>query len=1177
MLKRFFKTAISLLGGVAVAMTTLPSATSGIIVAQAADDSYSVSFTAPFYSGSDTSTVAYKTITYEDTDGNGSVSIPYPFTITNNSEETTYTAYKKDYILSGWQDESDVYTVSSGGIINITNLTSNLSLSPVWTGKTLNITFKSADGQTAYLNGSKAFELGKNADLSLDKLGITSISSSDYFAGWQYSSNGTQIYFDASENVLHTFTNEDGTSVFGDTVDINLTAVLAAKNVTITLDANGGTGSATVSAAYGEKATLPDGSDFSNIGKTLVAWNTKADGSGTSYALDQISYGCFGFAENTTLYAVWGSTTGSSTPTSYTVSFVESVVDTGSGTTVYTNHANSTLTTEAQQYYDTKNAAIYSSLPSQAGFFVDAWEIVKYDAEGQIVKTSAKVDAGSTFALDSTYKSIVITPPSGSSYSSTTLAVSDYVSTDGTIYFVPIWKKVTIKLAYNANGGSGTVPAEIEISLGTVTTFSTNELTLAGKAFMGYSTNGADASSTLYTAGDYFATVKNTEQTEPLFSDPWSKYLNMKNWEGQSFVDSKYWDRKTGILDLTSLNNYQIFAIWDTDYYTIAYDRNEGSLAGASGTMTDQSVSVGVATALSANQYLITGYDFIGWNTAADGSGTSYANKASVTDIAERGETITLYAQWKASTVSTIPLQVSQTWDDSSDQDGVRPDTVTYTVTATANNTTLSASSLGLSSLTFTVNSSESLYTLATVPTQYLSGGTYYAITYSVSVSAPSGYTYSVEYSKTNSAIKASYVYSYTPKTTNFTATVTFSDSSNQDGKRPTTVTLTLKGSDGSTRSVKVTITGSTQTYTFESLPMYYNQGSKITYTVSIAAIDGYDVTVKNSTSSAKITATHEVETVSTTVQIVWKDTGYETLRPTSVTATLTTLNGKSYSANLTPDTWTSTISKIDKYYQGSEVTGALSVTAVDNYSATVSGTITKGYTVTMTLSDIAKKTADKTTETVVTKTSEDKVETSTKDNDNVRTITIRTIWNDGDQEFLRPLAMTINLVGSDGNEYQKTLTTANGFTTAFQNVPAEDEDGATVEYKISYSPVDGYTTHVYHNRSNEDEFIIEQFYPTNDASQIAAKTSLGSLTAASEQTSDLITIGGVNTEEIIVNEDGELISTSGENNVQGVETADASVTENQFNWHKYFIPGAIILGALLLLAIAGFVIFKRN
>ncbi len=55
-----------------------------------------------------------------------------------------------------------------------------------------------------------------------------------------------------------------------------------------------------------------------------------------------------------------------------------------------------------------------------------------------------------------------------------------------------------------------------------------------------------------------------------------------------------------------------------------------------------QNVPISTATALTANSFTRDGYTFTGWNTAADGTGTAYADGASVTLT----EALTLYAQW---------------------------------------------------------------------------------------------------------------------------------------------------------------------------------------------------------------------------------------------------------------------------------------------------------------------------------------------------------------------------------------------------------------------------------------------------------------------------------------------------------------------------------------------------
>ena len=74
------------------------------------------------------------------------------------------------------------------------------------------------------------------------------------------------------------------------------------------------------------------------------------------------------------------------------------------------------------------------------------------------------------------------------------------------------------------------------------------------------------------------------------------------------------------------------------NYYTVSFDANGGN-----GTMDSQKIDNGVATNLSNNTFTApTNLAFGGWNTKADGSGTSYADGASVIDLGN----ITLYAQW---------------------------------------------------------------------------------------------------------------------------------------------------------------------------------------------------------------------------------------------------------------------------------------------------------------------------------------------------------------------------------------------------------------------------------------------------------------------------------------------------------------------------------------------------
>ena len=60
-------------------------------------------------------------------------------------------------------------------------------------------------------------------------------------------------------------------------------------------------------------------------------------------------------------------------------------------------------------------------------------------------------------------------------------------------------------------------------------------------------------------------------------------------------------------------------------------------------------------THLRKNTYSCEGYEFLGWNTAEDGSGSFYEDKAEVLNLTdEEGAVVRLYAQWKRSQSSLI-------------------------------------------------------------------------------------------------------------------------------------------------------------------------------------------------------------------------------------------------------------------------------------------------------------------------------------------------------------------------------------------------------------------------------------------------------------------------------------------------------------------------------------------
>ena len=103
--------------------------------------------------------------------------------------------------------------------------------------------------------------------------------------------------------------------------------------------------------------------------------------------------------------------------------------------------------------------------------------------------------------------------------------------------------------------------------------------------------------------------------------------------------------------------NKSFYATWEPATYKVHFNANGSSNPNhetgeftqntTTGTMADQTLQFDTPANLNANTYARAGYTFAGWNTKPDGTGTSYSNGQSVTNLIAYGQTeITLYAQW---------------------------------------------------------------------------------------------------------------------------------------------------------------------------------------------------------------------------------------------------------------------------------------------------------------------------------------------------------------------------------------------------------------------------------------------------------------------------------------------------------------------------------------------------
>ena len=76
---------------------------------------------------------------------------------------------------------------------------------------------------------------------------------------------------------------------------------------------------------------------------------------------------------------------------------------------------------------------------------------------------------------------------------------------------------------------------------------------------------------------------------------------------------------------------------------TVTFEANGSTEYPVKGEMAPQTVNAKTDTVLNANTFTREGYNFLNWNTAADGTGDSYADGATV----NLTENTTLYAQWQ--------------------------------------------------------------------------------------------------------------------------------------------------------------------------------------------------------------------------------------------------------------------------------------------------------------------------------------------------------------------------------------------------------------------------------------------------------------------------------------------------------------------------------------------------
>jgi uncharacterized repeat protein (TIGR02543 family) len=481
--------------------------------------------------------------------------------------------------------------------------TANFTLYALWTAGSLVVTYNSQGG-SAVSNGTAATGASiSSAPTAPTRTGYT-------FDGWSATETGTVVTFPFAH---------------GQTTNFTLYARWSLRVYSVAFNANSGTGTmGNQSFTHGVTTSL-NANLYSRANYVFHRWATAADGTGTTYN----NFAQAALTAETTLYAQW-------TPNTYVVTFNYNGGDGGDST--------------ATASYTTAGTAITLPVPTKTGFTFAGWHS----------------DAGLTTAIGSGGGS--------GSYSPTgaTLSLNAYAK----------WTAINYTFTYNSNSAdSGTVPTETSKQITQTATVKANtgSLALAGYTFSGWNT-ASDGTGTNYLSGSLFTVGSSNVTLYAKWSaNTYTITYNTNGGTGNAQRSSTNVSSDTyttggssvvfpgiGTLErigftfggwntsaagtgtnysaantYTTVSNVIFYAKWNPVTYTITYNGNTsngGSAPTAGGYTTGQASPYEVL----ANTFTKTSNVFGGWNTAADGTGTSYSPNSSITTLAN----IVLYATW---------------------------------------------------------------------------------------------------------------------------------------------------------------------------------------------------------------------------------------------------------------------------------------------------------------------------------------------------------------------------------------------------------------------------------------------------------------------------------------------------------------------------------------------------
>lgn len=370
-------------------------------------------------------------------------------------------------------------------------------------------------------------------------------------------------------------------------------------------------------------------------------------------------------------------------------------------------------------------------------------------------------------------------------------------------------------------------------------------------------------------------------------------------------------------------------------------------------------------------------------------------------------------------TPAKTEVPVKKVWKDENNQDGKRPTSVTVKLLADGQDT---GKTLELNAANGWAGSFKDL--------DADKGGT--PIKYTVVEVTVTGYTSDVT---GDAASGFTITNSYSPETVDVKATKNWDDANNQDGKRPTKITINLlaDGEKVASKEVQAAADG-TWTATFEKLAKY-KAGKEIKYTVTEEAVAEYEATITDFT----ITNKYAPKAIDYKVTKVWKDANNQDgKRPESVTVQLykkvgdadpVAVEGKKLiltaKDKTDANTWVASFTNLPQYEAGKEITYSIKEVDVPaGYEASVTGQV-----VTNTYNP----------ETVVL--------SGTK------------VWKDNNnQDGKRTKSVKVQILNGEKVVQEIEVSEKTGWKFESKKLPRY-ENGKLIEYKVKEVVVKGYTS----------------------------------------------------------------------------------------------------------------------